>query len=205
MVIDTVTILLPIQVCILNPLNPIKMKKKIFIGLGIVLLAFVGFLVYTAMFPKSPPTTASFSDQGLDINVTYSQPSKRGRLIFGEASDGALQPYGKYWRLGANSATEITFSKNVTFAGKPVNAGTYRMYAFPGPTSFQISLNSEVGVYFANEEPDYSKDVVKVDVPVTVTPSITEKFVITFVKEAEVVNMNFAWDNVQFTVPITVQ
>ena len=140
------------------------MKKKIFIGLGVVFIGIVGFFVYANLFPKSPPTTASFSHQGLDIKVTYSQPSKRGRLIFGEEKDGALQPYGKYWRLGANAATEITFSKDITFSGKPVRAGSYRMYALPGADSFQISLNTELGVFFGVTEPDYSKDAVKVSI-----------------------------------------
>jgi hypothetical protein len=181
------------------------MKKKIFIGLGILLVAFVGFLVYTAMFPKSPPTTTSFSDRGLDITVSYSQPSKRGRLIFGEEKDGALQPYGKYWRLGANAATEITFSKDITFAGKPVSAGSYRMYAVPGPGSFQVSLNSELEVYFANEEPDYTKDVLKVDVPVAAASAETEKFTISFSSDGDGINMDLVWDKTMVRVPITIK
>jgi hypothetical protein len=115
------------------------MLKKILIGVGVVLIAIVGFLVYSNLFPKSPPTTKMFSENGLDINVSYSQPFKKGRLIFGEEKDGALQPYGKYWRLGANAATEITFNKDISFAGNPVKAGSYRMYAVPGPTTFQVS------------------------------------------------------------------
>src|SRR6267378_8507625 len=101
-------------------------------------------------------------------------------VIFGEEKDKALQPYGKYWRLGANAATEITFSKNVNFAGKPVNAGSYRMYAVPGPSSFQVSLNSELGIYFAIREPNYSLDVLKVDAPVTAAPNETEQLTINF-------------------------
>lgn len=181
------------------------MKKKIFIGIGVVILIFVGFLIYTAMFPKSPPTTATFNDQGLEIKVSYSQPSKRGRLIFGDEKDLALQPFGKYWRLGANAATEITFNKDITFAGSPVSAGSYRMYAVPGPNSFQISLNSELGVYFANEEPDYSRDVLKVDAPVLLSPSESEKFTITFSKEGDAINMDLIWDKTQIRVPIILQ
>src|SRR6267154_2460752 len=178
------------------------MKKKIFIGLGIVLLAFVLFLVYTAMFPKSPSKTAVFSDKGLDIKVSYSQPSKRGRLIFGEEKDKALQPYGKYWRLGANAATEITFSKNVNFAGKAINAGSYRMYAVPGPSSFQVSLNSQLGIYFAVNQPDYKLDVVKVDVPVSAAPTETEQFTINFGTDSTGVKMDLVWDKTQVSVPI---
>src|SRR5260221_197550 len=99
------------------------MKKKILIGLAVLVGAFVLFVIYANVFPASPPKTASISDRGLDVKVAYGSPFKKGRLIFGEEKDKALQPYGKYWRLGANSATEITLSKNVNFAGKPVNAG----------------------------------------------------------------------------------
>lgn len=181
------------------------MKKKILIGVGIVLLAFILFVVYLNVFPASPPKSASISDKGLDIKVNYGAPFKKGRLIFGEEKDKALQPYGKYWRLGANAATEITFSKNITFAGKPVNAGTYRMYAVPGPTSFQVLLNSELGVRFsAAGEPDHNLDVLNVDAPVKEAPE-TEQFTISFASDSIGVNMNCAWDKIQFTVPIKAQ
>jgi len=180
------------------------MKKKILIGVGVVLLAFILFIVYANLFPASPPKSASISDKGLDVNVKYGAPFKKGRLIFGEEKDKALQPYGKYWRLGANAATEITFSKNVTFAGKPVNAGTYRMYAVPGPSAFQVCLNGETGVFLAVREPDYSKDILKVDAPVTEAPE-TEQFTISFASDSTGVNMNCNWDKVQFTVPIKAQ
>jgi hypothetical protein len=181
------------------------MKKKILIGLAILVGAFVLFVIYANLFPASPPKTASISDRGLDVSVKYSAPFKKGRVIFGEEKDKALQPYGKYWRLGANAATEITFSKNVNFAGKPVNAGTYRMYAIPGAASFQVALNSEAGVFFAVREPDYAKDVLKVDVPVTAAPAETEQFTINFASDSTGVNMNFLWDKIQVTVPIKQQ
>ena len=70
------------------------MKKKIFIGLGIALSLFVLWSIYGLFFApkKSPTTTTSINDKGLDINISYSQPSKRERLIFGEEKEGALQP-----------------------------------------------------------------------------------------------------------------
>jgi hypothetical protein len=180
------------------------MLKKILIGIGILLLAFVGFVVYLNLFPASPKDTASFSENGLEIKVNYSRPYKKGRLIFGDEKDKALQPYGKYWRLGANAATEITFNKNVNFGGKPVNAGSYRMYAVPGATSFQVALNSELGTFLAVNEPDYKLDVLKVEVPVSPAPE-TEQFTINFASDSTGVKMNFLWDKIQVTVPITAQ
>lgn len=181
------------------------MLKKILAGIGILILIVVIYFGYALLFPASPSATATFSDQGLDITVTYSQPSKKGRLIFGEESEGALQPYGKYWRLGANAPTEITFSKDVNFAGQPVTAGTYRMYAVPGADSFQISLNSEIGSFSGAAEPDYSKDVLKADLPVSVAPTETEVFTISFVSDASGINMDLVWDKTLVRVPISVQ
>jgi hypothetical protein len=181
------------------------MKKKIFIGIGILLLAFAAYIGYSLLFPKSPKTSASYNEGDLSIMVTYSQPSKRGRLIFGEEASGALQPYGKYWRLGANAPTEITFNKSVTFAGSPISAGTYRMYAVPGAESFQISLNSGVGSSFGASEPDHALDVLNVNIPVTSLSAVTEKFVITFNKEESTINMDVTWDQVLLQVPIAVQ
>jgi hypothetical protein len=181
------------------------MLKKILIGLGVLFLAFVAFFGYGILFPTSPPTTATFSGQGVDITVNYSQPSKKGRLIFGDEASGALQPYGTYWRLGANAATEITFSQDVNFAGQAVAAGTYRMYAVPGATSFEISLNSELGVFLGVQEPDYSRDVVKVNVPVSTPAAEVEVFTISFEESGSEILMNIAWDNTLVAVPISVQ
>jgi hypothetical protein len=181
------------------------MLKKILLGVGVILLGIVGYIGYGILFPKSPNKTSTFSENGLEIKVTYSQPYKKGRLIFGEAKDGALQPYGKYWRLGANAATEITFNKDINFAGKPVKAGSYRMYAVPGANSFQLSLNSELGVFLGAGEPDYSKDVLKVDVPVTPSSTETEQFIVNFASDPAGVNMDFVWDKIIVRVPITLQ
>jgi Protein of unknown function (DUF2911) len=180
------------------------MKKIILIGVVVlVVLAVGGFFYLRYENSLSPQETTTFSSQGLNLKVVYCRPSKRGRLIFGEEKDGALQPFGKYWRLGANAATELTFDKNIVFAGKPVNAGTYRMYAVPGATAFQISLNSELGKGGASE-PNYSLDVVKVDVPVKEPSDVTEKFLITFDNDSSVVNMNLIWDKTWVKVPILV-
>ena len=132
------------------------------------------------------------------------RPSKRGRVIFGDAKDGALQPNGQYWRLGANDATEISFNKDVLFGGKPVKAGPYRMYANLNDLSWTITLNSEVGAYGANE-PDHSLDVATIDVPVEKTSSVVEMFTISFDEDATGVLMHLAWDQTQVVIPITVQ
>ncbi len=182
------------------------MKRKIFIGIGVVILALAGFATYTFLTTRnlSPKLTTDYSANGLDIKVTYGRPSKRGRLIFGEEKDKALQPNGKYWRMGANDATEITFSKNINFAGQPLNAGSYRMYAMLYAATWKITLNSELGK-FGYFDPNHELDVLTVEVPVETSPSEVEQFTINFGSDSSAVNMDFVWDKTLVRVPLTVQ
>lgn len=206
------------------------MKKRIFIGLAFLLAIWIGYRGYRISTTRSysPADTIHFSYKDLDINVTYSRPYKNGRVIFGQAKDrawlpkgkfwtdgfrvltglprttGALVPNGIYWRLGANDATEVSFNKNINFAGKPVHAGKYRMYAVPNQDDWHIVLNSELGKFGYNE-PNHSLDVVTIDVPVESTPSEMEQFTISFDNDSSGVKMNFIWDKTLVRFPIRIQ
>jgi hypothetical protein len=173
----------------------------------IVVVAIIGIVIAYWVFTSrnlSPAGAAHFSSNGLEIHVDYHRPSKRGRVIFGEAGTGALQTNGKYWRLGANEATEISFNKNVIFGGKPVNAGTYRMYANLNELTWLISLNSQLGVWGANE-PNPELDIVKVEVPLEEVATETEQFTISFDSDSTTVKMQMDWDKKHAVVPIGVQ
>jgi hypothetical protein len=182
------------------------MKKKIYVGLGLILVAIIAYAAYSAFFSRrvSPTQTTEYSYEGLDIKVTYCRPMKKGREIFGDEASGALLPHGKYWRLGANESTEISFSEDVLFAGKPLSAGTYRMYAVPGEKMWQVVLNSELGTW-GSETPDHSLDVVGVEVPVTSAPTETEQFTINLGSIGPATTMDLIWDNTLVSVPITIQ
>jgi hypothetical protein len=182
------------------------MKKKILIAVGVILIIIVAFVAYIMLTTKShsPAGTAEITVEDLSVKVTYSRPYKKGRVIFGDESTGALQPNGKYWRLGANEATEITFSKDVNFAGKPVAAGSYRMYTVPNTNSWQVSLNSELGEWGAFE-PDYSLDVLKVDVAAQAKTPETEQFTIQLASDSTGIQMDFVWDKTMVRVPIAQQ
>lgn len=182
------------------------MKKSILIGSGVFILAIAAYIVIRVLNSRqlSPAHTITYNYKGLDVKVAYCSPSKRGRLIFGHAKDSALVPYGQYWRLGANEATEITFSKNVSFGGKPVNAGSYRLYAIPNDSTWQVSLNTELGKW-GHDEPDHSLDLLSVEVPVATAPSPKELFTISFSEGPSGLNLNFDWDKISVAVPITIQ
>ncbi len=180
------------------------MLKKVLIGFGVLTLLLVLFLVYANHRNRtlSPPGFVTLDANDLHVEISYSRPSAKGRLIFGPAEDGALQPYGKYWRLGANESTEITVNRDVTFNGVALPAGTYRLYAIPGAEVFRIGVNTELGKWGA-WEPDYTKDLFVTEVPVAQPDTAVEQFTTRI--EAGPENwaiVYFEWSDVKLTIPI---
>lgn len=182
------------------------MKKKILIGLVVVVVIVLAGFIYLNYRNRtlSPPGSTELTSGNLTISVTYSRPSVRGRLIFGPADQGALQPYGQYWRLGANESTEITFNRDVTFNGEQIKAGTYRMYAIPGADAFEIRLNSELGKW-GYMEPDYDLDVLKTSVPVEKISTPVEQYTIRMETAENGIDVIFEWSDTRFTVPVKAQ
>ena len=179
------------------------MKRPVLIIAAVVVLLILAFVGYRFATTKShsPSQTVSVDKDDLKVAVTYSRPYKKGRLIFGDENDKALVPFGQYWRLGANEATEITFSKEVEFAGTKVPAGQYRIYAIPGKDQWELRLNSELGKW-GYAEPDYSKDVFKVTVPRETNSEAVEQFTILLKEQADYIEMQLIWDTTLIRVPI---
>jgi hypothetical protein len=168
------------------------MKKLLMAGL--LLLASQLDLSAQKEAPKSPKASA----EGKNVKVSYGQPSKRGRVIFGE-----LVPYGEVWRVGANEATEITFSKNVIIDKKEIKAGTYSLFATPQKDKWTIILNPELKQWGAYEyDKIKDKDVLKTDVPVKKHP-LQEKLTYSFKDGASGTVMTIAWDETAVELPIT--
>jgi hypothetical protein len=109
-------------------------------------LALAASCVTTAFaveFPAPSPAATLKQRVGLtDIEVNYSRPGVKGRQIF-----GALEPYGKVWRTGANSATKISFSTAVKFGGVDVPAGTYALYTIPGEQEWTVILSKKTDLW----------------------------------------------------------
>lgn len=81
------------------------------------------------------------------VKVVYSRPYQRGRdNIFGTEESGALVPYGKTWRTGANEATEITLTGDLSVDGQKLAAGTYSLFTVPGPEKWTLQFNSALGL-----------------------------------------------------------
>ncbi|MDY7228002.1 DUF2911 domain-containing protein [Hyalangium rubrum] len=133
--------------------------KNVALGSLVAVLAALISLPASAQLQLPAPSPAAKVTQTVgvtDITVDYSSPGVKGRKVYGD-----LVPWDKPWRAGANASTKITFSKDVTFGGKPVPAGTYVIVAFPGQKGWQVALNKELGLW-QGKQYEASNDVVRV-------------------------------------------
>ncbi len=170
------------------------MLKKIFIGLGVVIVILVVAFFYLNNRNRtlSPSGQTSMDTEDLRIVVNYSRPSVRNRLIFGHEEEEALVPYGKYWRLGANEPTDIEIDKDFLFDGKAMKAGKYVLYAIPRNGEMELRLNSDLR-FWGYSEPNYERDLLTT--VVKMEPSkMTEQFTIKMEPVKGGGDIIFLWD-----------
>src|SRR5713226_895779 len=91
-----------------------------------------------------------------DVTITYSRPGVKGRQIW-----GALVPFDKVWRTGANEATTISFSDDVTINGQALPKGTYSLHTIPGQAEWTIVFNN-VSNQWGSFTYDPAKDALRV-------------------------------------------
>jgi Protein of unknown function (DUF2911) len=164
------------------------MKKAFLLFLSIV---FVGSVAMAQKAPASPTVVS----ESANVKVSYGQPSKKDREIFGK-----LVPYGEVWRTGANSGTEVTFNKDVMLGNKKVAAGTYTLFTIPTATEWTIILNSELkqwGSY--GYDKIKAKNLAEIKVKPMMGSEVVEKLTLT-AQENQII---IAWDKVMVHVPIS--
>jgi hypothetical protein len=127
--------------------------KKFILAIAVILTAQFGINAQGIKTPAPSPTQTIKQDFALSsIEIVYSRPSAKGRMIYGD-----LVPYGKMWRTGANMATKITFGEDVKVGGMPVKAGSYAIYSIPNKDEWEIIINkgannSGLGGYKAEDD-----------------------------------------------------
>ena len=178
----------------------------------LIVLAFIGFAANAQdiKFPGLDGSPADFSYFPANatkvkdasspiIKVSYSRPSAKGRVVFGE-----LEAFGKVWRMGANESTEIRFAKPVTVGGKNIAAGTYSLFAIPEKDKWVVIINTQTdrwGAYTYDEK----KDVVRITVPVKPLATTVEALSIVMIPQPAGANLIIAWDKTSVEVPITIK
>ncbi|MEW5849589.1 MAG: DUF2911 domain-containing protein [Myxococcota bacterium] len=173
-------------------------------ALGFVLSAFCFLNAAPALaqleLPQPSPGAKVSQRVGLtDISVDYSSPGVKGRKIWGE-----LVPHDKPWRTGANASTKITFSRDVSFGGKPVPAGTYSLVTLPSASGWTVILSKELGLFSGGKPYDAKDDVVRVPAATSEIP-MRERLTFIFSNTTDnSTSLDMEWEKLRVSVPITV-
>ena len=117
----------------------------------------------------SPPAEATGTVDGTDLTINYSQPSVKGREIFGD-----LVPYGEVWRTGANEATTFDVSNDVEIEGQALPAGKYALFTIPTEDDWTVIFNKTPDQWGAYDY-DEAQDALRVEVTPEDAPETVEQ------------------------------
>ncbi|MBI5372117.1 MAG: DUF2911 domain-containing protein [Sphingobacteriales bacterium] len=172
------------------------MKKVLFTSLAALCLFVAEAQLKT---PAPSPSQTIKQDFGLgSIELSYSRPSMKGRKIFGD-----LVPFGNVWRTGANSATTLSFSEEVTIAGKKIPAGKYGLLSIPDKNNWTLIISKQTDVT-SPAAYKQENDVVRVEVNSMKMDEKMESFTMQFANvKPTSCELHIMWENTAVALPIS--
>jgi hypothetical protein len=149
--------------------------------------------------PQASPHARTEQRVGItDVAIDYSSPGVKGRKIWGE-----VVPYDKPWRAGANQPTKLTVSRDFSFGGTAVPAGSYSLFMVPGKASWTVLLNKNLNV--SQEDHDAKDDVAHLTVKPVALPAPRERLRYTLDDtQDDRTLLDLEWERVRIQVPITI-
>lgn len=190
---------------------------------GLLLLAFctLGLFATPALLAQDLHPSRRPSPLGLAkthvgdtyVKVTYGRPYMRNRAIFGHNTDSTsfLVPFGDLWRTGANEATEVTLTGDVTVAGEALAAGTYSIFTIPGETTWAVHFSPQLGLdgtgrlegnNFTPNVYDTAQDVLQITVPSHIVDETVQQFTIAFEPAEAGTHLVMRWETTEVRIPI---
>ncbi|MCU0387201.1 MAG: DUF2911 domain-containing protein [Chitinophagaceae bacterium] len=170
--------------------------------LTLALAAFLTFMSVEAQQLRTPAPSTSQTikqDFGLgNIELSYSRPSAKGRKVMGD-----LVPFDKVWRTGANNATTINFSDDVTIGGTTVKAGKYGLLSIPGAKEWTLIITKDLNVTSPSAYKQ-ENDVVRVKAAAQNMPGKMETFTMQFASISNTAcELHIMWENTAVALPIS--
>src|SRR6185436_11079230 len=92
----------------------------------------------SAQVKASQTGTVSQEVGATKIALQFDRPVARGRELF-----GALVKWGAVWTPGANTATTIDLSEDVTVQGERLAKGKYSVWSIPGEQEWTLIFNKK--------------------------------------------------------------
>lgn len=146
----------------------------------------------------SPRDTARGAIQSAALEVDYSRPSKRDRLIW-----GGVVPWDAVWRTGANRATHFRTDRDLVIGSVEVPAGTYTLFTWPTADETLLIISKQTGQWgtvYREEE-----DLARIPMQVDELDEPMEKFTITIGERDGAGMLALAWDDRRYWLPVEVR
>jgi hypothetical protein len=124
-----------------------------------------------------------------NIKIVYSRPLVRGRKIF-----GAVVPYNKVWRTGANAATKFITDKDLLFGDKTLPAGSYSLWTLPTEKGWTLIFNSKHTTW--GTEYKSENDMIHIRMQTKSNP-FTELFAININSNDSKASLELIWENLK--------
>jgi hypothetical protein len=136
---------------------------------------------------------------GAQIDVDYGVPLKRGRDIF-----GALVPWERVWRTGANRATHFSTSRPLRVGADVIPAGTYTLFTIPRPDRWTLIVNRNIDIN--GQAYDADADLVHLDLAVRRLDQVVEPFTILVEPDGPSGGiLRLRWDTTEAWLPFVVE
>ncbi len=174
--------------------------NKIVILLSIIIASFT--IEAQVKTPAPSPKSTLTQMVGLtEVEINYSRPSAKGRVVFGD-----LVPFAKLWRTGANENSTVSFSDDVVIDGKTLVKGKYAIFTTPKADEWEIVFYSVTDNWGTPEVWDETKVALKT----TAKSEIYDRYVESFTIGINNLDLNFAelelsWEkthvSIKFEVP----
>ena len=142
--------------------------------------------------PLSPHKGVSGKVAGATITIRYGSPYVKGRKIW-----GGLEPYGKVYRAGADSATTFTTDKDIKVDGKTLPAGKYAFFVIPKEKGDWTVIFNKTAEQWGAFKYDESKDQLRIMVaPKEIAKTESMVYIITKT------GFSMNWDKISIPVSI---
>ena len=151
---------------------------------------------------KSPEANAKADFGGKIVNINYSAPSLRGRVMLDIMKGDQTMPV---WRAGAQDATLLHTDANLDIGGLNVPKGEYTLFInLADPAHWQLIVNKQIHQWGLSY--DKAQDLGRVNMNMGKPPATVETMKWEVAKSGgNRGRIELAWGDVSASVPITVK
>ena len=159
---------------------------------------FVNAQYNRGLIPRNSPEKMVSQKVGYtDVKLHWSSPSVKGRKIWGELVD-----YNEIWRAGANGASTVEFSGDVTINNTKITKGKYAFFVIPSEFSkWTVVLNSD-HEQWGTYNYDKSKDVLRFETLPIKRSNISEEVTMRINQHSFMHgSLTFSWEYIDLEIP----